>query len=67
MKRAQVIKRLKQAAKAANLSFEVREGTRQTQIKVGSTSKSLGRHNEIPDIAARKFFEQYAQELGKEQ
>ncbi|GAB3057659.1 ribonuclease PH [Sediminivirga luteola] len=47
MKRAAVIKKLKQAAKKAGKDFEVTELTNHTGIRVGSKRSTLGRHNEI--------------------
>lgn len=65
MKRAEIVKRLREAAKARGLYFSVEERTRHGQITVGNTSKTLGRHREINDVTARKFFDQFAEELGK--
>lgn len=65
MKRSAVIKRLKKAAKDAGLKFEITELTNHTGIRVGSVRSTLGRHSEIDDVTARKFFDQYADVLGK--
>ena len=64
MKRRQVIQKLKRKARTEGLEFEVIELTRHTAVRVGSTTKTIGRHSEIPDMTAVKFFEQYSQELG---
>lgn len=64
MKRGDVIKKLKQAAKAKGLQFEMVSLTRHDGIKVGKTTRTLGRHNEIDDVTARKFWDQFAEELG---
>lgn len=65
MKRKSVISRLRRAAKAKGLAFESIELTRHTAVRVGSTSRTLGRHRELDDVTARKFWEQFAGELGK--
>jgi hypothetical protein len=65
MKRTAVLKKLKQAAKAAGKDFSVIELRNHTGITVGSTRSTLGRHSEIDDVTARKFFDQFARELGK--
>ncbi|KAB1950026.1 ribonuclease PH [Brevibacterium linens] len=65
MKRTAVLKKLKQAAKAAGKDFSLTELTNHTGVTVGQTRSTLGRHSEIDDVTARKFFDQYAKELGK--
>lgn len=64
MKRGAVIKRLQQAAKAKGLDFEITELTRHTAVRVGDTTRTLGRHSEVDDLTARKFFDQFADEFG---
>lgn len=64
MKRGDVIKKLKAAAKAKGLQFEMIKLTRHDAVKVGSTTKTLGRHSEIDDLTARKFWDQFADEFG---
>ena len=65
MKRTEVIKRLRKASKAAGVEFEIVELTNHTGIVVGGKRSTLGRHAEIDDVTARKFFDQYAEILGK--
>lgn len=65
VKRRAVIKRIKSEAKSRGLEFATTELTRHTAVKVGGTSRTLGRHTEIDDVTARKFFEQFADEFGK--
>lgn len=65
MKRRDVIKKLHSEAKARGLQFSTRELTRHTEIRIGSTSKTLGRHAEVDDLTARKFWDQFSDELGK--
>lgn len=64
MKRTAVIKKLRKAAKASGLEYSERELTRHTAITVGSATRTLGRHNEIDDVTAGKFFDQFADVLG---
>lgn len=65
MKRTEVIKKLKTQAKDAGLNFDQYELTNHTGFKVGTTKSTLGRHSEIDDVTARKFFDQFATEFGK--
>lgn len=65
MKRTAVLKKLKDEAKRQGVTFEVVEQTRHTGVIVGSTRSLLKRHREIDDTTARKFFDQFASELGK--
>lgn len=64
MKRKAVLDKIRKAARAAGLAFEITELTRHTAVRVGSTTRTLGRHAEVGDITARKFFDQFAGELG---
>nr|WP_120492049.1 ribonuclease PH [Corynebacterium lactis] len=65
MKRTAVIKKLRAEAKRRGLEFEEIALTRHDAYRVGNTTRTLGRHREIDDVTARKFFDQYAEELGK--
>ena len=65
MKREQVIKRIKSEAARQGLPFRREEGTRHTRIYVGKFWSNLGRHSEIDDVTARKFFNQFQGVLGK--
>lgn len=64
VKRTAVLKRLKQQARRAGLDFEVTELTRHTAVRVGDVTRTLGRHSEVDDVTAGKFFDQYADVLG---
>lgn len=64
MKRNAVLAKLRKAAKARGLDFEVFELSRHSAVRVGSTTKTLGRHGEVDDLTARKFFDQFADEFG---
>ena len=65
MNRRDVIKKLKAEAKRQGLSFEVVELTNHTGIVIDGKRSTLGRHAEVPDSTARKFFDQYSDKLGK--
>lgn len=65
MKRRDVLKKLKAQAKAAEKTYEETELTNHTGIRIGETKSTLGRHSEIDDVTARKFFDQFANEFGK--
>jgi len=65
VKRTEVIKRLRKAARDAGLEFETYELRNHTGVRVGGTRSTLGRHSEIDDVTARKFFDQFAEALGK--
>ncbi|WP_306592721.1 ribonuclease PH [Corynebacterium striatum] len=65
MKRNAVIKKLKAEAKRRGLEFEEIALSRHDAYRVGNTTRTLGRRREIDDVTVKKFFDQYAQELGK--
>lgn len=65
MKRRDVIKKLKARAKAEGKPYDEYELTNHTGIKIGDTASTLARHNEIDEVTAGKFFDQYANEFGK--
>jgi predicted DNA binding CopG/RHH family protein len=65
MKRGEVLNKLKKQAKKAGLPYSVYELTNHTGIKIGDTASTLGRHSEIDDLTAHKFFDQFAAEFGK--
>ena len=65
MKRTAVLRRLRRAAREAGVSCDVVELTNHTGVVVGGVRSTLGRHSEIDDVTARKFFDQFAAVLGK--
>ena len=65
MKRTAVIKKIKAEAKRQGVTFETHELSNHTGITVGGHRSTLGRHSEIDDVTARKFFDQFADVLGK--
>jgi diaminopimelate epimerase len=64
VKRSQVILKLKTEARKQGLPFEIIELKRHTGIKIGNTTKTLGRHSEIPNKTVVKFYQQFSDELG---
>jgi hypothetical protein len=65
MKRGDVLAKLKAAAKAQGLAYKEVELTRHTSVSVGGSSHTLGRHAEIVDLAAEKFWKEFSDVLGK--
>ena len=65
MKRSQVIKRLRKAAKAAGVEFEIEELTRHTGITVGGHRSTLARHAEVDEVTVAKFYAQFQDVLGR--
>ena len=65
MKWYAVIKKLRKEAQRRGLEFEEIALKKHDAFRVGSTTRTLGRHREIDDLAARKFFDQFETELGK--
>lgn len=65
MKRKAVLRQIRRAAREAGVPFEVVELTDHTGVVVGGVRSTLGRHSEIDDVTARRFFDQFAEVLGK--
>jgi hypothetical protein len=65
MKRKAVLKKLQQAAKAAGVTYDTEELTNHTGVYVGGLRSTLKRHTEIDEVTVGKFFDQYAEILGK--
>lgn len=60
-----MLKKLKKAAKDKGVAYYEFEMTRHTAIILGGVRSGLKRHNEIDDVTAGKFFDQFAQVLGR--
>jgi len=65
VKRTAVLKKLKAEAKKRGLEFEIVELSNHTGVVVGGTRSTLGRHTEVDEVTVGKFFDQYAEVLGK--
>lgn len=65
MKTAQVLKKIRQAAKDAGLEFSTKEGANHTKITVGAKTTTIGRHTETGDLMAQKIYKQLEGELGE--
>jgi hypothetical protein len=65
MKRRDVLKKLKTEAKRQGLDYSETELTNHTGVTIGDKRSTLGRHSEIDDVTARKFWDQFAEVLGK--
>lgn len=60
-----MLDKLKKQARQAGLDYSEYELTNHTGVKIGNTPSTLGRHNEIDDVTAHKFWDQFAKEFGK--
>ena len=60
-----MLKKIKGEAKRQGKSYQEVELTNHTGIVVDGLRSTLKRHREIDDVTARKFFDQFAQVLGK--
>jgi multimeric flavodoxin WrbA len=65
MKRAAVIKKIREGARRAGVDVEFIELTRHTGIICGSVKTTLGRHSEIPELHAETIYKQLQPALGK--
>lgn len=65
MKTTAVIKKIRRAAEAAGLEFEVFERKGHTGIRVGAKKTTIGRHRETPEGMAEKIYRQLQGELGE--
>ena len=65
MKRSEVLKRIRKAAKARGVEYAEQELTRHTGITVGGISTTVPRHSEIQDLMAQVIFKQLESVLGK--
>lgn len=65
MKRAAVLKRIRKAAKQADVDYVETEGSNHTRLQVGAVRTTVGRHSEIVDLMAETIFKQLEPELGE--
>lgn len=65
MKRRDVLRKIRKAAKEAGVDYAEQELTRHTGITVGGVSTTVARHSEIPDLFAETIFKQLEPALGK--
>lgn len=65
MRRTDVIGKVRDAAKVADLDFGQVELTNHTGIVVGDHRSTIGRHREVDNITAVKFFKQFEVVLGE--
>lgn len=57
--------KIKSEARARGLEFEVFGLKKHDAVRVGGTTRTLGRHSEVDDVTAAKFFDQFTEEFGK--
>lgn len=65
MKRSELEKRIRRAAKKAGVHCEFYELTRHRGVQVGEVATTIPRHVEIPDRLAETIFKQLQSELGE--
>jgi len=65
MKRRYVLKKLHTHARRAGFSYSESELTNHTGVSIGGKRSTLGRHSEIDEVTARKFWAQFDDVLGK--
>lgn len=64
MKRAALLKKIRNAAKQTGVEYAETEGSNHTHLQVGAVRTTVGRHNEIADLMAETIFKQLEPELG---
>lgn len=65
MKRGDVLRTIRKAAKAQGLAYREVELTRHTGITVAGVSTTVARHQEISDVMAQTIYKQLEPALGK--
>ena len=65
MKRKEVLRRLRTAAKSQGLDYDEFELKKHTAVRIGTTTRAIGRHSEIPELTVIKFCQQFSDDLGK--
>ena len=67
MRRRELLKRLRDAAKAQELDFvEVREGANHTIFALGGFQFAIPRHNEINEYTAQAIMKDLSDQLGED-
>ncbi len=61
-KRSDILKAIRRHAKAIDEEVRVVEGGNHTRVWIGDRYTTIGRHREIPDLAARKIYRQLGME-----
>jgi hypothetical protein len=56
VKRKEVLKRLRTAAKSQGLDYYEFELKKHTAVRIGATTRTIGRHSEIPELTVIKFY-----------
>lgn len=65
MKRTDVLKTIRKAAKEAGVDYTEFERSRHTGLQVGEVRTTIGRHNEIHEGDAEALYKQLEPALGK--
>ncbi|APT87756.1 MAG TPA: toxin HicA [Corynebacterium flavescens] len=62
VKRKDILKNIASYAKRTGQTLTLKEGRNHTRIWVGDRYTTVGRHNEIDDLMARKIYKQIGME-----
>lgn len=65
MRRTELLRKIRKAARSAGVTYEEFEMTRHTGLTVGGARTTIARHAEIPDQMAEVIFKQLQDVLGK--
>lgn len=65
-KRRDIIKKLRKAARDANVDIRETDGGRHTLLILDGLRIPIGRHNEIPDRDAQNIYKEAEPKLGKD-
>ncbi len=65
-KRKEILRRLRKAAREADVEVTEREGGNHTLLILDALRIPVGRHSEIPDVMAEKIYIEAEPKLGKD-
>ena len=64
MRTAQVLKKIRRAAKQAGVTYEEFQRSNHLGLKVGDVKTTIGRHRETTDLAAESLYKHLEPALG---
>lgn len=64
MKQRDLLRRLRDIAKAAEMELVMVEGTKHTQVRIGDRTSYVPRHREVNELTARSIIRHMAGEEG---
>lgn len=65
MKRRDLLRKIKAAAKEQGVAYSEQEGTRHTGVTVGNVRTTVPRHSEVVELTAQAIYKQLEPALGK--